>query len=59
MLTDSDPSVKITEKGFVIERTGREPVVYEGKIDDIKILRDEFVVEVFINGGKEVYSALL
>ena len=59
LLKDSDPSVKITEKGFVIERTSREPVVYEGEIYDIKILRDEFVVEVFVNGGEEIYTALL
>lgn len=59
LLKNSDPSVKITENGFVIERTGREPVIYEGKTDDIKILRDEFVVEVFVNGGEEVYTALL
>ena len=51
--------VKRTEKGFVIERGGREPVVYEGEINDLKILRDGYVVEVYVNGGKEVYTALL
>ena len=59
LLKDADDSVKITDSGFVIERTGREPVVYEGKIKDLKILRDEYVVEVFVNGGEEVYTALL
>lgn len=58
-LKDSDPSVKITDEGFIIERSGREPVVYKGKIKDIKILRDGYVVEVFINGGQEVYTAIL
>jgi hypothetical protein len=33
--------------------------VYEGKIDEIKILRDGYVVEVYVNGGAEVYTALL
>lgn len=59
LLTDNDPSVKITENGFMIEREGRDPVVYEGKINDIKILRDTYLTEVYINGGEEVYTALL
>ena len=49
----------MTDEGFVIERTGREPVVYKGKVEDIKIIRDEYLTEVFVNGGKEVYTALL
>ena len=59
LLKDEDPAVRRTETGFVIERTGRDPVVYEGEITDLKILRDGYIVEVFVNGGKEVYSALL
>ena len=59
LLKDEDPSVKRTEKGFVIERAGREPVVYEGEIDDLKVIRDGYIVEVFVNGGQEVYTALL
>jgi beta-fructofuranosidase len=59
LLTDEDPSVKRTESGFVIERSGREPVVYNGEITDLKILRDGYLVEVFVNGGEEVYTALL
>ncbi len=59
LLKDTDQSVKITLDGFIIERTNRSPVIYKGKIDDIKILRDEYVVEVFVNGGEEVYTALL
>jgi hypothetical protein len=34
-------------------------VIYEGPIDDLKILRDGYIVEVFVNGGQEVYTALL
>lgn len=59
LLRDEDPCVCRTEKGFTIERGGREPVVYEGEIQDLKILRDGYVVEVFVNGGTEVYTALL
>lgn len=59
LLRDSDPAVERTEDGFVIPRTGRDPVVYKGEIRDLKILRDEYVVEVFVNGGEIVYSALL
>ena len=59
LLKDSDPAVKRTEAGFVIERQGRAPVIYEGEVSDLKILRDEYILEVFVNGGEEVYSALL
>lgn len=59
LLKSEDPAVKITEDGFIIERTGRLPVVYKGKITDLKILRDEYLVEVFVNGGESVYTAIL
>jgi sucrose-6-phosphate hydrolase SacC (GH32 family) len=59
LLRDEDESVRRTENGFIIERDGREPVVYTGKINDLKILKDGYVVEVYVNGGKEVYTALL
>ncbi len=59
LLKDEDEAVMRTEDGFVIARKGREAVVYRGKIDDLKILRDGYVVEVFVNGGEEVYTALL
>lgn len=59
LLKDNDPAVKRTETGFVIERNGREAVIYNGELKDLKILRDECIVEVFVNGGETVYSALL
>jgi len=59
LLKDSDPAVKITGDGFVIERTNRESVVYKGNIDKLDILRDEYILEVFINGGETIYTALL
>lgn len=59
LLKDSDPAVVRTEKGFIIKRTGREPVVYEGEVRDLGIIRDGYIIEVFVNGGEQVYSALL
>ncbi len=59
LLVDEDPCVRRTKTGFVIERTGRDSVVYEGEIRDFKILRDEYIVEVFVNGGTDIYTALL
>ena len=59
LLKDEDDAVKRTEKGFIIERSGRNPVVYEGEINSLKIIRDSYVVEVFVNGGEEVYTVLL
>lgn len=59
LLKDEDPCVQRTEKGFVVERTNRDPVIFEGEIRDLKILRDEYIVEIFVNGGEEIYTVLL
>lgn len=59
LLRDSDPAVKRTADGFIIERKLRDSIVHKGEIKDLKILRDEYIVEVFVNGGETVYSALL
>lgn len=59
LLADSDEAVKITDFGFVIERIGRTAVEYHGEIRDLKIARDGYVVEVFVNGGEEVYTGVL
>ena len=59
LLKDEDPAVERTEKGFAIRRQSRAPVVYEGEIRELAILRDGYVVEVYVNGGEEVITALL
>jgi len=59
LLKDEDPCLTRTENGFVVARTGREPLVYEGPIHDLKILRDGYLAEIFVNGGEEVYTVLL
>lgn len=59
LLKDSDPAIKFTEDGFVVKRTKRDDLIYKGEINDIKVIRDEYVLEIFINGGETVYSVLL
>ena len=59
LLSDSDPCLKRTPSGFTVERSGREPLVYEGKAEDLKILRDGYIAEIFVNRGLEVYTVLL
>ena len=59
LLKDEDPCLKRTDDGFIIERENREPVIYRGEISELKILRDSYIAEVFINGGQEVYTVLL
>jgi beta-fructofuranosidase len=59
LLKDTDECVVRTRNGFEIKRQDRPSVIYEGKITDLKILRDGYVVEVFVNGGEQVYTALL
>lgn len=59
LLKDSDLSLKRTNDGFVVERTGRDSVVYHGEISSLDMIRDEYVLEVFINGGEEVYTIVL
>ena len=59
LLVDDAPFLKRTEDGFVIERFQREPVVHKGPINELKILSDGFVAEIFVNKGETVYTALL
>ncbi|MBQ9859286.1 MAG: glycoside hydrolase family 32 protein [Clostridia bacterium] len=58
LLKDEDPAVTRTETGFEIART-RGTVVYTGEVRDLKIVRDGYILEVFVNGGEEVYSVLM
>ena len=59
LLKDEDSCLTRTESGFYVERTGREPLEYVGTVEDIKILRDAYMAEIFVNGGREVYTVLL
>ena len=59
LVQSSDPAVKLTEEGFVVERAARQQLVHNGRIFDLQILRDEYILEIFVNGGETVYSLLL
>ncbi len=59
LLKDEDPCLKRTRDGFIVERANRDPLIYKGDIYELKILRDSYVAEIFINGGQEVYTVLL
>ena len=59
LLKGSDPAVTIVEDGFYINRSNREPVVHKGKVETLEIIRDEYIIEVFVNGGETIYSVLL
>lgn len=58
-LTDRDPALTLTGDGFRIGREGREDVVYTGRINSLRCLRDEGILEVFVNGGEDIITALL
>ena len=58
-LTESDPAVIRKQDGFCIKRGGRDDVIYKGEIKSLHCLRDDYILEVYVNGGEEVYTALL
>ena len=59
LLVDRDENVKFTDKGFVVERKDLQSIVYEGKIKELKIIKDEYVLEIFVNGGEYLYTIIL
>lgn len=59
LLKTSDPAVRLTEDGFAVERIARPPLVHKGEVTELQILRDEYILEIFVNGGETVYSLLL
>ena len=58
-IAPGDPALTRTENGFRIRRAGREDAVYTGELRELACIRDGDVLEVFVNGGEEVYTALL
>lgn len=59
LLERENPNVKRTENGFIIARDGLNDVVFEGKIDDLAVLQDEYLIEVYVNGGEQIVCAVL
>ena len=56
-LTEWDDAVEIGENRVAIRvREGDDPLVYEGEVRGVQILRDTRTVEVFVNGGERVLS---
>ena len=59
VLKDCDENVVVDENGFTIHRTEKPDVVFRGVIHDLKILRDNYIIEIFINHGEYVVAAVL
>ena len=59
LLNDSDPDIELSESGFIINRNDLQPVVCDCKINDIKVIRDEYILEIFVNKGEFVYTIVL
>lgn len=59
LLADGDGSIEYTKEGFVIKRKSEPDVICRAGIKELKVLRDGYIIEVFVNGGEEVYSAVL
>ena len=59
LLKREDDAVKLTADGFAVERKLRPSLVHKGDLRDLHILRDEYILEIFVNGGETVYSLLL
>ena len=58
-LRDDDPAIQHTADGYRIERQGRDCVAVCGDIRKLDVLRDGYVLEVFVNDGEEIYTVLL
>ena len=58
LLKSDDDAVEIYNDGFILKRTLEDDVIYKGEINDIKILRDKYITEIFINEGEAIYSAV-
>lgn len=59
LLKREDPAVEMNECGFTVAREKQPPLIHKGEVRDIAILRDGYILEIFVNGGETVYSLLL
>lgn len=59
LLKDYDDEVELTDYGFIIKRKRQATVEHHGKIDKIEYIHDDYMLEVFVNGGESVYSLLM
>ena len=49
----------LEDGGLRIPRKQKSDVVFKGEIREMMILEDGYVIEVFINGGETVITAVL
>jgi len=59
LLQKDHPLIEKRADGFIIRREQREDVVYQGPIRDMQVLQDEYLMEVFLNGGQQIICAVL
>lgn len=59
LLKDDDEAIIHTEDGFMIKRKTKDDVIYKGKIEDMKVIRDEYILEIYLNHGEEIYTVVL
>ena len=59
LLKDDDPAIKRTKDGFVVERKEFPSVYHKGEIKQLEVIRDEYILEIFVNKGEYVYSIVL
>lgn len=59
LLKTTDSTVTMTDDGFTVVREAKPSLVHKGAVREIQILRDEYILEIFVNGGESVYSLLL
>jgi beta-fructofuranosidase len=56
LLTDTHPLVHVSKDCVRMDTHWPHPVEFHGDVEDVKILHDNMLLEVFINGGEAVYS---
>lgn len=57
LLNDSDELVSVQQNRVEIKADNvKFPVVFEGEIKEVKILRDTKTIEVFVNGGEAAFT---
>ncbi len=58
LLTGCDEAIEMTADGFTVKGAKHE-IVHRGKVHDLKVLRDEYILEIFVNGGETNYTIVL
>ncbi len=56
LLADSHPLVHVSKDTVSIESRWPHPLEFRGRVEDVKVLEDDTLLEVFINGGEAVFS---